>query len=532
MSSVVEKIFPADSARPEIIVKGGNLPELVEQAQDALLRDCHPVLFQGSGMLVRIARIAKDKQSRGLTRRAGSLVVMPVEAPWLLERLMVDADWLRIVCEKKADGKEPVFRETRINAPEIVARTLLAKAGEWRFPVLTGILEAPTLRPDGSVVSSDGYDQESGLYLDMGGAAFPPIPERPTKDDAARALTLLCELVKDFPFVAESDRAAALAAMLTALVRRSLPSAPLFGNTAPKMGSGKSLLHDLVNILATGRRCNVMALSDDAREEKKRLLALLIAGDPVVCYDNVDRPLGGAALSQALTQETIQDRYLGVSRMVTASTRTTFLANGNNLEFEGDLTTRVVLCALDPEVEHPEERRFDVNLLEETPRRRGELVVAGLTVLRAFVVAGKPDVGLKPFGRFEAWSNWIRASLVWLGMADPLGGSKRVEERDPVRSGLKSLLTAWYSSFDSAGKTAAEAVAGARFQNEEGLALREALLEVVGEQKGEISTRRLSHYLSKYESRIEGALRIVRADTKAHGGAVRWSVQPNKETVT
>ena len=41
---------------------------------------------------------------------------------------------------------------------------------------------------------------------------------------------------------------------------------------------------------ATGRRAAVLSVSGDPEEEKKRLLSLLIAGDPVVTFDNIEEP--------------------------------------------------------------------------------------------------------------------------------------------------------------------------------------------------------------------------------------------------
>jgi hypothetical protein len=51
-------------------------------------------------------------------------------------------------------------------------------------------------------------------------------------------------------------------------------AAPLTGISAPKMGSGKTLLSHLPAYIATGRSPALMAQAEDPREEKKRLLAL------------------------------------------------------------------------------------------------------------------------------------------------------------------------------------------------------------------------------------------------------------------
>ena len=44
---------------------------------------------------------------------------------------------------------------------------------------------------------------------------------------------------------------------------------------------------------------------------------------------------------------------------VIAPTNVCFLATGNNVQFKGDVTTRVLLCEIDPKTERPEEREFE-----------------------------------------------------------------------------------------------------------------------------------------------------------------------------
>ena len=54
----------------------------------------------------------------------------------------------------------------------------------------------------------------------------PPIPEHPTKEQARAALDMLVDLLSEFPFAKVIDRSVALAGLLTAHVRGSLPTAP------------------------------------------------------------------------------------------------------------------------------------------------------------------------------------------------------------------------------------------------------------------------------------------------------------------
>ena len=495
---------------PEIRLEGGELHDVVDAAERALLASAGTEVFQRGGLLVRLTRYQDESARRGLKRSAGSLVIRPVETPHLVERLTAAAHWM------KFNAKTMEWAE--IDCPERVAKTLEAR-GTWFLKPLSGTIEAPTLRPDGSVLATPGYDETTGLFYDPGDLAFPEIKTSPTREDAREAHRLFESLLIGFPFVDRNDEcpgsdfAVAVSAILTALVRKSLKSAPLHAFRAPKMASGKSLLADVVGMIATGRPCAVMSLGEDATEERKRWLSVLMEGDPVVCIDNIEKPLGGSTLCSILTQETYKDRILGMSRTVTVSTSVTLLCTGNNLIFDGDLTTRVIPCDLDPGVERPEERRFDVNLYQYVPEHRAGLVVAGLSILRAYVAAGRPPQALAPFGRFEEWSDLVRSALVWVGTADPCAGRARIEEQDPTRQRLGQLLVAWKEALPGRFATVAEVIALSDVGSEHGALgdaarLRDALLAVAGDRGSRINPRFLGNYLSKHAKRFEGGLRF------------------------
>jgi hypothetical protein len=196
----------------------------------------------------------------------------------------------------------------------------------------------------------------------------------------------------------------------------------------------------------------------------------------------------------------------------------------------GDLTARAISCALDPACERPEERDFDVNLHEEVPRRRAELAVAALTIVRAYLAAGEPRVQLSNFARFEDWTRLVRRPLFWLGMDDPCKGRERIEARDDVRAQLTPLLEAWRENYPGEAATASEAIKLAtrdpapgesEVDTERRQRLREAMQEVA--TKGSvIDSRLLGNFIAEFENRIEAGLRFRRAG-KAHQ-ATRWRV--------
>jgi hypothetical protein len=80
----------------------------------------------------------------------------------------------------------------------------------------------------------------------------------------------------------------------------------------------------------------------DAEESEKRLGAALLAGQPLVCIDNISGALSGDALCQYIERHRPQVRVLGKSELIAVETAgVTWYANGNNLIISGDLCRRV-----------------------------------------------------------------------------------------------------------------------------------------------------------------------------------------------
>lgn len=497
--------------RPTVIYSENRLPETLDAAEEALLASKVPI-YQMAGRLVRPVRLdaAGDDEAGGIYRGAGALLIRELRPHRLRELMIGAANFVKL--EPTKEG----FKEVPCAPPLTFAQSYAAREDAWRLPVLRGVVECPNLREDGSVLQEEGYDPASGLILDTGGVTFDPVPDAPSLGDARAALAKLRWVVKDFPFVEEepgrsASRSVALSAMLTAVCRRSLRTAPMHGFSAPTMSTGKSLLADVVAVLATGRDAPVMSQARDEEEERKRLLSILMQGDPVISIDNVSRPISGDVMCSILTQETWQDRRLGSNDQQIVSTRALWMANGNNLEFREDMSTRAILCTMDAGTERPEERRFDVDLRLEVPRRRGELVAAALTVLRAYAVAGRPGLDrLTPFGRFEAWSATVRGALVWCGEPDPCDTRAAVAVGDSAGEELAELIEAWASEVGvGAVVRAADVVAQASREASSGPG-RDALLQALEAAcpRG-VSARSLGRYLKTKRGRIVGGRRIV-----------------------
>lgn len=508
----------SDHGRSTIVILAGQLPRVVSAAESALLaRNPHALFIRGD-VPVRLVRSAAVRKKAGIKAPAGAVSLVTVEAAFLVEMFMHAARFQRL-------DELGVMKEC--DCPDKLAKHYLARRGHWRALHLEQVIEVPIMREDGTLLIHEGYDPGTRLYLDSGGLVLPGIPDRPTLDDARAALETLITPIREFPFVERSDRAVALAAILTVLVRPWLHSAPMFAFRAPKMSSGKSLLADVVAMVATGRAAPVMTPGNDDEEIRKRLTAFLLAGFPIACIDNVERPFGSDAMCSVLTQLVWRDRILGRSEMVTLPTAVVWTITGNNLQLVGDITTRVLPCDIDAGVERPGERKFSLNLYEYVPEHRATLVAAGLTILRAYHLAGRPSQGLSRFGRFEEWSDVVRSALVWCGEADACAGMQRLEAVDPVRSQLRELLEVWHATLGEQPVTVSDLLARATSGQPEMNALGQALMDVAADAHGKPNSRKLGRWLAKVERRTEGGLRCLRMGERQ--GVALWAVRRGEQ---
>ena len=294
--------------RATIRLQVGEIERIVDEAEAALIASDRG-LYQRGDIIVSVG------DAKAITACDGQVIVRRIFERGehaLVEDLSVAARFERY------DGRSRGFVE--VDPPLKVVKTLKDRTGRLGFPVLAGVIDAPTLRADGSILDKLGYDPATGLLYEPSATNFSAVPARPTRDQAHSAAGLLAELLDTFPFVGEADRSVALSAIITACVRRSLRTAPMHGFTAPTAGSGKSMLVDVASIIATGREAAVTAQGATEEELQKRLGAMLLAGDekrsPGSAFDYtpaefVAPDLREALLTVAGTGGAINSRRLG-----------------------------------------------------------------------------------------------------------------------------------------------------------------------------------------------------------------------------
>lgn len=109
--------------------------------------------FQRGSQLVRLGTLQTSSQSFATACSQEKLVIMEAKKSFILDVL---GRYGRFV---KLDRRSGELRAA--DPPKDVADTIMGRAGLWPMPPLRGILTCPTLRPDGSLLLTPGYDPQS-----------------------------------------------------------------------------------------------------------------------------------------------------------------------------------------------------------------------------------------------------------------------------------------------------------------------------------------------------------------------------------
>jgi putative DNA primase/helicase len=505
--------------RAKIAYIPGEIARAAEEAEAALVGGGAKVFRRGS-YLAR-PEVVETTGFKGRVTHQSLLRVATV--PMLVRMLSQVAIFMRPV----KDGEKP------INPPEEVARGILVGQDGWLFPSVAGVITSPTLRPDGSILATEGYDPSTKLYV----AKIPQMPHIPkllTKSHATRALGELDTLLDEFPFEDAASRSVLLSGILTTVCRGAYPVAPLHAFTAPTPGSGKSYAIDVIASISNGNLAAVFTWSSSMEENEKRIDGALLDGSSIIAIDNITTDFGGDKICQAVERPLASVRRLGQSDRFEVENRATVFATGNNLVLKGDITRRALVAVLDPRVDRPELRQFRRKPTDVVFSDRGRYIAAALIVVAAYMQAGQPNK-LPQLASFEAWSDTIRSALTWLGQADPVETMKRVIDQDPDHQARVELCRAW-AALSGLDRTVDELIEAGeekvpfnianpgapsgQYANQQ---FRDALVDTAG-FRGNIDKDRLAKWLRTNNGRvIEG--HVIR---NRKGRKTVWSISDTK----
>jgi hypothetical protein len=425
--------------KPVIRVVAGDLHRVVDATEKELAgRGRH---YQAGGLIVSVST---DPDS-------GDPSILPTSEPALTRELSIAATW------EKYDGRAADW--VRCDPPARHAG-ILFDAQTYRYlPPLAGVARQPYFREsDGELIRQPGYDRTAQRFGGFDARQF-VIPDQAV--DAARAaLNLLEDLLTEFHFVAATDKAAALAAIFTAVVRPTLPHAPGSHARAPVSGSGKTYLCDLIGAFAGPGENAKVSYPTTSEEATKVILSLLLTSPAVIEFDDMDTDwIPHGTIKRMLTAEHITDRILGVSKTATVSTRTLFMGSGNNVGPIRDLLRRVLTIHIDPRCATSATMTYKGSPVDKVRQRRGVYVAAVLTIIQAWRRAGSLRAVADSIVTFGgAWSEYCRYPLMWLGHPDPATALLEQVRHDPDGDALSGLITEWRAAFGSTPTTVRKAV--------------------------------------------------------------------------
>ena len=438
-----------EGVRPTIIVADRELRDLRDEMLAAIVaaNADQPELFVRDGRFVAVS-----------VDEIGRPRIVDVTEPRLRNAATDSARYVRMV--KRGED----WAEVRVAPPLDGVRAVAALVGEELsgIPRLVGVVESPIVRPDGSVRTEPGYDPATRLYYAAPAGLWVSVPDEPTEADVQAAVAVIDDVLADFPFDGPASRANAWAFLVTACLRPAISGpTPLAVIDASTPGSGKGLLAGVVARLATGRDAITSAWSASEEEVRKSLTSILLAGDPLVVFDNVDAAVRSGYLCSVLTATHAGDRRLGSSETVTVPVRNTWGLTGNNVVLRGDMPRRAYWVRIVPDTDRPELRTDfkHPRLLQYVGEHRGEILSAIFTLARAWFAAGQPAPAVRPLGSYESWTQVVGGVLELAGIEGFLANDaeRRAAAEDDTAEWLAfltELRQVWREKAFTAGELA------------------------------------------------------------------------------
>jgi hypothetical protein len=420
-----------------------DLPTVMPKAWDAMVAaNDPPTLFRRGGELVRLERT-----------ESGALIIKTVDTRRMAGILARAARWVRVSYDKRGGATE---KETI--PPAAVVDDAMVNV-DTRIPALTRIVHAPTFADGETLLTTPGYHPEARIYYDpMHGAVVPDVPCEPTAGDLERARALILDdLLIDFPFVSDPDRAHAVALFLLPFVRELIAGpTPLHLIEAPTMGSGKGLLADALLLPALGDTPTPMAEATTDEEWRKQITSNLLGAPAVIYIDNLNRMLASGALAAALTTREFSDRVLGKSEQVSLPVRCVWVAAANNPTLSTEISRRCIRIRIDPRVDKPWQREGfkHAKLRSWIETNRGDLIWAALVICRYGLQHGAAGTAL---GSYEAWSDVLGRILQGAGFPGFLGNLDALYDRaDAEGAAWRALVGAWWQTHEGTPLPAGE----------------------------------------------------------------------------
>jgi hypothetical protein len=435
----------ARRAKPDIEAPSG--PAAIRAIRKAVNAGQVPGTYVSGGRVVVVEKVSGTTEAAaGDEDSPLPVTASEVRAPELALLLAEHTNTYRLRSRKTPDGGTETYEEEVTPPPAIITAALAPKEWPGLRPLL-GIVGAPVLRPDGSLLQRPGYDAATCLYL-ASKVPLEPVPEEPSTEQVQAARDfLLYKFLFNFPWVGDADKANYLGLLVTPILRSYLRTLIPFGVVTSTMpGSGKTILTCGLGMLY-GQRVLTWTHSD---EELRKAITSVLA-DPVgaIIFDNlaegtvIDSPV----LARLITDRTWADRLLGGNKTATFANDRVWTATGNNLRLGGDMRTRSVLVSLNPDMPRPEERTgFAIPDMDQwilIPANQRQVLWHLLVLVADWTRSGAPRRPGLTMRQFTPWAEAVGGFLAHHGVCGFLGNVETVRDIDEEEAAWTVFFAQW-----------------------------------------------------------------------------------------
>jgi hypothetical protein len=295
------------------------------------------------------------------------------------------------------------------DTPGSLIQQMEAAMGETLKP-MQGIVQHPVIWRGELLFGNNVFHKDSGLFLQTGNLNVDHW------DDPKEAYRwLVDEWLGDFSFATDLDRAKAImmpASMLLAktdLMHQSGP--PIFLDTAPFPGTGKSLKTSVCHAAVTGSPAPTSIYPEQKEERGKIITATIMEGQTHLAFDNLKSgsTIGNShhELATLVTSPMFKGRILGVSKEFTGPAGVVITLNGNNIIVAGDMISRTIEVRHEPNLsQNLAQRTFrHPDLMAWTLENRHRIIGALACVLRHRMTE-------EPDGRFPEWAKLVAEPII------------------------------------------------------------------------------------------------------------------------
>jgi hypothetical protein len=457
------------TADGKLEIEAGTGPDTIRRVTAALDGGDIPGTYVSSGRVVHVENVsgtvtAENGDDDSLLP-VTSTTVGPPELAGLLARSTYTYRVKYRRGKEKNDPPEP-YNEEVTPPTQALAAALAPK--EWpNLRPLTGIVGAPVLRRDGTLLQKPGYDPGTGLYL-ASKVPLDHIPDEPAADEVRKARTFLLDyFLGDFIWASKADKANYVAFQVTPILQRYLRTLIPFGLvTSTTPGSGKTILTSGLGMLY-GQRVLTWTHSDE--ELRKAITSVLADPAGTIIFDNlaegtvIDSPV----LARLITDRTWADRLLGKNSTAAFANDRVWTATGNNLRLGGDMRTRSVLIGLDPDMPNPENRTgFKIPNLDQwilNPANQREILRHLLILVVDWTRNGAPRKKGITMRQFTPWAEALGGFLEHHGITGFLSNTETVKDIDEEESMWAEFLIQWRGIFGDQWRSSSEVRRSADF---------------------------------------------------------------------